>query len=38
MGIEDLSLIDTDQEVKRIEGIIDSMTPAERNDPEVLHD
>ena len=34
MGQFDLN--DVDQEVKRIQGIIDSMTPAERRDPTLI--
>ena len=33
MGMESLGGIDADEEVKRIQGIIDSMTPAERQRP-----
>ena len=36
MGMENLGGIDADEEVKRIQGIIDSMTPAERRDPELI--
>jgi signal recognition particle subunit SRP54 len=32
----DASGIDADEEMKRIQGIIDSMTPAERRDPELV--
>jgi signal recognition particle subunit SRP54 len=32
----DTSGIDADEEVKRIQGIIDSMTPAERSDPALI--
>jgi signal recognition particle subunit SRP54 len=33
---EDLDNVDADGEVKRIQGIIDSMTPAERKDPRTI--
>ncbi|MFI5458501.1 MAG: signal recognition particle protein [Isosphaerales bacterium] len=33
MGLDELGGIDADEEIKRIQGIIDSMTPAERGDP-----
>ncbi len=36
MGMENLADVDADGEVKRIEGIIDSMTPAERRNPELI--
>ena len=36
MGMENLDGIDADEEVKRIQGIIDSMTPAERRDPSLI--
>jgi signal recognition particle subunit SRP54 len=36
MGVENLSGVDADEEVKRIKGIIDSMTPAERRAPELI--
>ncbi len=38
MGMENLdgAGVDADEEVKRIEGIIDSMTPAERRDPAII--
>jgi signal recognition particle subunit SRP54 len=36
MGMENLGGVDADEEVKRIEGIIDSMTPAERRNPELI--
>ena len=32
-GLENLAGIDADEEIKRIQGIIDSMTPDERRDP-----
>lgn len=32
----DLGEIDADSEIKRIQGIIDSMTPQERSDPELI--
>jgi signal recognition particle subunit SRP54 len=36
MGMESLAGVDPDEEVQRIEGIIDSMTPAERQDPAII--
>ncbi len=36
MGMENLNGIDADEEVKRIQGIIDSMTPAERREPALI--
>ena len=36
MGMESLAGVDADEEVKRIEGMIDSMTPAERRAPELI--
>jgi signal recognition particle subunit SRP54 len=36
METENLRGVDADEEVKRIEGIIDSMTPAERRDPGLI--
>jgi signal recognition particle subunit SRP54 len=36
VGMENLGGIDADEEVKRIQGIIDSMTPAERRDPTLI--
>jgi signal recognition particle subunit SRP54 len=36
MGIDQLGGIDADEEIKRIQGIIDSMTPDERSDPSVI--
>jgi len=36
MGLDELGGIDADEEIKRIQGIIDSMTPAERGDPRVI--
>jgi signal recognition particle subunit SRP54 len=36
MGMESLAGVDADEEVKRIEGMIDSMTPAERRNPELI--
>jgi signal recognition particle subunit SRP54 len=33
MGMENLAGVDADEEMKRIQGIIDSMTPAERCSP-----
>jgi signal recognition particle subunit SRP54 len=36
LGMENLGGIDADEEVKRIQGIIDSMTPAERRDPNLI--
>ena len=35
-GIGGLAGIDVDREVKRIQGVIDSMTPAERKDPGLI--
>ncbi len=35
MGV-DFDSIDADSEVKRLQGIIDSMTPAERSDPHII--
>jgi signal recognition particle subunit SRP54 len=35
-GMENLAGVDADEEVKRIEGIIDSMTPAERRNPGLI--
>jgi signal recognition particle subunit SRP54 len=35
-GVEYLDGIDADEEIKRIQGIIDSMTPAERQDPGLI--
>ena len=34
MGLDELGGIDADEEIKRIQGIIDSMTPDERSDPD----
>ena len=34
MPLDDLGGIDADEEIKRIQGIIDSMTPDERSDPD----
>jgi signal recognition particle subunit SRP54 len=36
MGMENLAGIDADEEVQRIQGIIDSMTLAERRDPTLI--
>jgi signal recognition particle subunit SRP54 len=36
MGLDELGGIDADEEIKRIQGIIDSMTPVERGDPRVI--
>jgi signal recognition particle subunit SRP54 len=36
MGLDEVSGIDADEEIKRIKGIIDSMTPDERSDPELI--
>ncbi len=36
MPVEELGEVDADEEIKRIQGIIDSMTPAERNDPSLI--
>jgi signal recognition particle subunit SRP54 len=36
MGMEKLADVDADQEVTRIEGMIDSMTPVERRNPELI--
>jgi signal recognition particle subunit SRP54 len=36
MASEDLGGIDADEEIKRIQGIIDSMTPAERSNPDLI--
>ena len=36
MGMENLAGVDADEEVKRIQGIIDSMTPHERRNPELI--
>ena len=36
MRMENLGGIDADDEVKRIQGIIDGMTPAERRDPAII--
>ena len=35
MPLEEMGGIDADEEIKRIQGIIDSMTPDERSDPEL---
>ncbi len=35
MALDELGGIDADEEIKRIQGIIDSMTPDERSDPEL---
>jgi signal recognition particle subunit SRP54 len=35
-GMEYLDDIDADEEIKRIQGIIDSMTPAERRNPGLI--
>jgi signal recognition particle subunit SRP54 len=35
-AMDNLGGIDADEEVKRIQGIIDSMTPAERRDPALI--
>jgi signal recognition particle subunit SRP54 len=36
MSLDGLGGLDADEEVKRIQGIIDSMTPAERSDPALI--
>jgi signal recognition particle subunit SRP54 len=36
MGLEQLGGIDADEEIQRIQGIIDSMTPSERADPGLI--
>ncbi len=36
MPLDELGGIDADEEIKRIQGIIDSMTPDERSDPRVI--
>jgi signal recognition particle subunit SRP54 len=36
MGMENLGGVDWDEEVKRIQGIIDSMTASERRDPGLI--
>ena len=36
MGLDELGGIDADEEIKRIQGIIDSMTPDERSDPSLI--
>jgi len=36
IGLDELGGIDADEEIKRIQGIIDSMTPEERGDPRVI--
>ena len=36
MGLDQLGGIDADEEIKRIQGSIDSMTPDERSDPGVI--
>jgi signal recognition particle subunit SRP54 len=36
MGLDQLGGIDADEEIKRIQGIIDSMTPDERSDPGLI--
>jgi signal recognition particle subunit SRP54 len=36
MANDQLAGIDADEEIKRIQGIIDSMTPAERSDPALI--
>ena len=36
MALDDLGGIDADEEIKRIQGIIDSMTPDERSDPALI--
>jgi len=36
MGMENLNDLDADEEVQRIQGIIDSMTPAERREPALI--
>jgi len=36
MGLDELGGIDADEEIKRIQGIIDSMTPEERSDPRLI--
>jgi signal recognition particle subunit SRP54 len=36
MGLDELGGIDADEEIKRIQGIIDSMTPEERGDPGLI--
>ena len=35
MGLDEVGGIDADEEIKRIKGIIDSMTPDEQSDPRV---
>jgi signal recognition particle subunit SRP54 len=37
MPLDELGGIDADEEIKRIQGIIDSMTPAERSDPSLIN-
>ena len=36
MGLDQIEGIDADEQVKQIQGIIDSMTPAERSDPSII--
>ena len=36
MPLEEMGGIDADEEIKRIQGIIDSMTPDERSDPSLI--
>jgi signal recognition particle subunit SRP54 len=36
MGLDEVGGIDADEEIKRIQGIIDSMTPDERSDPRLI--
>ena len=36
MALDELGGIDADEEIKRIQGIIDSMTPAERKRPDLI--
>ena len=36
MPLEEMGGIDADEEIKRIQGIIDSMTPDERSDPNLI--
>src|SRR5271154_5707964 len=36
MPLEEMGGIDADEEIKRIQGIIDSMTPDERSDPGLI--
>jgi signal recognition particle subunit SRP54 len=36
MPLDELGGIDADEEIKNIQGIIDSMTPAERSDPSLI--